>query len=114
MIKHKVWKPAVLPPRARTLSTKEVLKVRNDNSLKVRLTARGFMQRPNADYYETYSAVATHSTIRFVVALAAIFGLDLMTADKEQAYLQAVLVRSPANLLSRASMMIILKNLAAR
>lgn len=89
MIKHKVWKPAVLPPRSRTLSTKEVLKVRNDNSLKVRLTARGFMQRQNADYYETYSAVATHSTIRFVVALAAIFGLDLMTADVEQAYLQA-------------------------
>ena len=87
--KHKVWAPTWLPRGARTLDTKEVKKVRNDNSLKIRLTARGFMQRQNADYYETYSAVATPATIRLIVVIAASFGLELMTADVEQAYLQA-------------------------
>ena len=66
-------------------------KVRNDNSLKVRVVAKGFLQRQYLDFFETYSAVASISTIRLVVALAASFGLQLMVADVEQAYLQSSL-----------------------
>lgn len=89
MLKHQVWEPSILPAGKRKISTKEVLKVRNDNSLKVRVTARGFQQRQNVDYFETYSAVASPASIRTVVTIGASFGLPLQTADAEQAYLQA-------------------------
>lgn len=89
MLKHRVWEPSILPAGKRKISTKEVLKVRNDNSLKVRVTARGFQQRQNVDYFETYSAVASPASIRTVVTIGASFGLPLQTADAEQAYLQA-------------------------
>jgi len=89
LLKRKVVDPAILPKGARLLRVKEVYKVRGDNSLKVRVVAQGFLQRPGLDFFETYSAVASISTIRTVVALAASFGLELMTADVEQAYLQA-------------------------
>lgn len=89
MTRNEVWEPSNLPRGTRTLDTKEVLKARSDNSLKVRLTARGFMQQQNVNFIETYSAVATPASIRIVVAIAASFGLPLNTADVEQAYLQA-------------------------
>ena len=66
-----------------------VLKVRNDNTVKARLTARGFLQRAHIDFFETYAPVATPMSIRTVVALAASFGVPLHTADAESAHLQA-------------------------
>ena len=89
LLEKQVVEPAKLPPGARKLGVKEVLKVRGDNSPKVRLVAQGFRQLPNTDYFETYSPVASISTIRMVVAIAASFGLTLKTADVKQAYLQA-------------------------
>ena len=71
------------------LDTKEVLKVRNDNSVKCLLTARGFMQRENIDFFGTYSPVAAPATIRIVASIAASFGVKLKTADCASAYLQA-------------------------
>jgi hypothetical protein len=57
--------------------------------VKCRLTARGFLQRENIDYYGTYSPVATPATIRVIACLAASFGVSLKTADCASAYLQA-------------------------
>ena len=94
LVDNGVFVPARLPRSARGLSpplldTKEVLKVRNDQSVKCRLTARGFMQRGNIDFFETYSPVATPATIRIVASIAASFGAKLKTADCASAYLQA-------------------------
>ena len=94
LVEMGVFEPAVLPAprrgsRVPLLDTKEVLKVRNDDSVKCRLTARGFLQRENIDYYGTYSPVTTPASIRIVVCLAATFGAPLKTADAASAYLQA-------------------------
>ena len=92
LLDNGVFEPATLPRRRERvplLDTKEVLKVRNDNSVKCRLTARGFLQRENIDYYGTYSPVTTPASIRIVVCLAAVFGSPLKTADCASAYLQA-------------------------
>lgn len=53
LIENGVFEPAVRPrgkSRVPLLDTKEVLKVRNDNSVKCRLTAHSFLQRENIDY----------------------------------------------------------------
>jgi len=94
LVENGVFEPARRPRSTRGLSpplldTKEVLKVRNDNSVKCRLTARGFMQRENIDFFGTYSPVAAPATIRIVACIAASFGVKLKTADCASAYLQA-------------------------
>jgi len=91
LLAHSVFAFAVRPKGAPLLDTKMVLKVRNNNTLKARLTARGFLQRALIDYFETYAPVATPMSIRTVVALGASFGTPLHTADAESAYLQAAI-----------------------
>ena len=77
------------PPGHIILDTKIVTKVRNNNTIKARCTARGFLQRYGKDFYETYSAVARHETILLMVAIAASFGLPLTVADAFMAFVQA-------------------------
>ena len=82
-----VWKRPGHPHRI--LATKTVHRVKPDNSLRSRVTVKGFLQMARRDFFATYAAVASPAAIRFVVAFAASFGVDLQTADFESAYLQA-------------------------
>ena len=77
------------PPNKVLLDTKMVLKVRNNNTIKARCTARGFLQRYGSDFFQTFAAVSRHETILFVICLAASFGLQLEVADAAMAFIQA-------------------------
>lgn len=84
---HPVWKRP--GPRHRILATKTVHRVKPDQSLRSRVTVKGFLQLARKNYFATYAAVASPAAIRLVVAFAASFGVELQTADFESAYLQA-------------------------
>ena len=88
-VNQKVLKLGFCPKGTRKLDFKAVKKVRNDNSLKVRLTVRGFKQTKNVNYFNKYSPVVSPSVIREVIATAAAQGLPLWAADVKQAFLQA-------------------------
>ena len=85
-----------LPPGARLLDTKFVFKMKLDangkiDRAKVRLVARGFMQREGIDYYETFASVFSYKTFRVLLALAAHHDLEINMWDVETAYLYAPL-----------------------
>ena len=48
--------------------------VKQDNTLKARPVARGFLQREGINYFQTYSPVIRTATSRLLIQIAAITG----------------------------------------
>ena len=66
------------------------VKVKRDEvTFKARLVAQGFSQVEGKDYNETYSPVAKATSMRTVIALATILGLELHQVDFSTAYINA-------------------------
>lgn len=51
------------------------------------MVVRGFTQRKDIDYHETFSPVVRYSSIRYLLALAVKFGLNVTQMDVETAFL---------------------------
>ena len=80
-----------LPPGQKAIGSKWVFKIKHnaDGSIerfKARLVAKGFSQRPGQDYFETFASTMRHTTIRTVLALAAIDDLELRSVDISHAF----------------------------
>jgi hypothetical protein len=58
---------------------------------KSRLVAKGYSQRPGFDFKETFAPTVHYSTIRIVLALAALEDLELRSIDISHAYLNGTL-----------------------
>nr|KAJ0225526.1 hypothetical protein LSAT_V11C100011700 [Lactuca sativa] len=56
-------------------------------SIKARLVSQGFRQKEGIDFFDTYSPVARISTIRLLLALAAIHNLVIHQMDVKTAFL---------------------------
>jgi hypothetical protein len=88
------WKVVKLPPGKRAIGSRWFLKVKYnaDGSLdryKARLVAKGYSQRPGFDFKETFAPTVRYSTIRIILALAALEDLELHSVDISHAYLNA-------------------------
>ena len=79
---------------ANICGTKWVDKVKPDGSLEGRLVVQGFTQVWLKDYHDTFSAVATLTTFRIMINLAAILGWEIYTIDVSQAYTQGKLMQT--------------------
>jgi hypothetical protein len=80
IMQNKVWKLADLPPGCKPLGCKWIFKrkMKVDGTIdkyKARLVIQGFRQKEGIDYFDTYAPVARISTIRLLLALAAIHNL---------------------------------------
>lgn len=89
--KH-TWEIADLPTNCKALKTKWIFKkkLKSDGTIdkfKARLVVVGFSQRKDVDYFETYSPVAKISTIRALIALAAVHNLLIHQMDVKTAFL---------------------------
>jgi len=58
---------------------------------KSRLVAKGYSQHPGFDFKETVAPTVRYSTIRIVLALAALEDLELRSIDISHAYLNGTL-----------------------
>ena len=90
------WEVVKLPPGKRAIGSRWFLKVKHnaDGSLdryKARLVAKGYSQCPGFDYKETFAPTVRYSTIRIVLALAALEDLELCSVDISHAYLNGTL-----------------------
>jgi len=99
-IKRKVWKKYLrseLPDGKRPLGTKWVFKKKNeqDNSIryKSRLVIKGFTQIPGVDFTQSFSPVATETTVRVTIAVQLYYserkGWICEVVDIEAAFLNA-------------------------
>ena len=85
-----------LPPGRKAIDTRHVFRRKTtlDGLIakrKVRLTPKGFQQRPGVDYDETFAPTVHHNTMRVFLSIAAADDLELRQMDVETAFLHAPL-----------------------
>lgn len=90
---NSTWELVDLPKDRKPLGNKWVFKAKRDSSgnvirHKARLVVQGFLQRKGIDYEETYAPVIRYNSIRFLLALAVKFDLDLIQMDAVTAFIQ--------------------------
>nr|GEZ63956.1 zinc finger, CCHC-type [Tanacetum cinerariifolium] len=86
------WELTDLPRGCKALGCKWILKrkMKVDGSIdkyKARLVIQGFRQKEEIDFFDTYALVARISTIRLLLALAAIHDLVIHQMDVKTAFL---------------------------
>ena len=89
-------KPMPLPEGAMPLNSRWVFKRKRDQygnviKYKARLTPQGCYQHFGVDYADTYAPVARMCTLRYVLALACLVGLQTSSCDFTNAFLNAEL-----------------------
>ena len=94
MEKMGTWEktPVDLPPGRNVVDCRFVFAIKRDEKGKIikykaRLVARGFTQEFGVDYSDTFAPVVRMDTIRAVLAIAAIFNLEMRQFDVKSAYL---------------------------
>nr|GEY03635.1 zinc finger, CCHC-type [Tanacetum cinerariifolium] len=92
IMQNDTWKLTDLPPGCKALGCKWILKRKmkvngSIDKYKSRLVIQGFRQKEGIDFFDTYAPVARISTIRLLLALAAIYDLVIHQMDVKTAFL---------------------------
>lgn len=96
LYKNNTWTVVNRPNDVNIVSCKWVFTIKNNelgepSRYKARLVARGFTQKYQQDYDETFAPVARISTFRFILAFANQFDLQVHHMDVKTAFLNGVL-----------------------
>ncbi|XP_077222219.1 uncharacterized protein LOC143856067 [Tasmannia lanceolata] len=96
LMSNQTWKLVYLPLGFKTIGCKWVLrrKLRPDGTIdkyKARLIAKGFRQKENIHFFDTYSPVTRITSIRVLIAVAAIHNLVIHQMDVKTAFLNGSL-----------------------
>eukprot|EP00253_Pinus_taeda_P027941 PITA_27941 len=90
--KNSTWDLVELPKGRKTVGCKWVFKLKRgvndmEDRYKARLVAKGFSQKAGIDFHEIFSPVVKIVSIRIVLALVALFDLELQQLDVKTAFL---------------------------
>jgi hypothetical protein len=86
IMENKTWK--VVPNTGqKTIKCRWVFTRKSDGRFKARIVAKGFTQVYGVDYTETFAPVVKWATIRLLLLIAALFGLELVQMDVVTAFL---------------------------
>ena len=89
---YKTWTLVERPPNVNVVGSRWTFRIKRDNlgntdRFKARFVAQGFSQVPGLDFNETYSPTIRLTSIRFILALACKYDLELRHIDVKGAYL---------------------------
>ena len=97
LLKNKTWDLVPSSPSQNLIGCKWIFRTKYnpDGSIarhKARLVTKGFHQRPDLDYTESFSPVVKPAIVRIVLSLAIIYGWSLRQIDINNAFLQGSLM----------------------
>ena len=85
--KTHTWLLTELPEGRKALSNRWVFRIKDDGKMKARLVARGYDQQQGTDYFETFSPVVRHASIRLLLSFAVKDYKHVRTFDIRTAFL---------------------------
>ena len=92
ILSNKTWEIVDIPPGIKPIGCKWIFKkkMKADGSIdkyKARLVAKGYRQKEGVDFFDTYSPVTRITSIRMLIAIASIYGLEIHQMDVKTAFL---------------------------
>ncbi|KAK9161372.1 hypothetical protein Syun_007713 [Stephania yunnanensis] len=92
LYKNNTWELVQLPKGRKAIGCRWVYKIKKDpegniERFKARLVVKGYAQKPGIDFDEVFSPVVRLTTIRVVLAIAAVLDLELEQLDVKTAFL---------------------------
>ena len=92
ILQNHTWELVDLPPGSKTLGSRWIFKkkMKGDGTVdkyKARLVIQGHRQKEGLDYFDTYSPVTRITSIRTVLAVAALRNLEVHQMDVKTAFL---------------------------
>jgi len=96
ILQNHTWELVDLPKGSKPLGYKWIFKkkLKVDGSIdkyKARLVIKGFRQKQDLDYFDTYSPVTRITSIRMLIAIASILNLEIHQMDVKTAFLNGEL-----------------------
>ncbi|KAJ9561120.1 hypothetical protein OSB04_006280 [Centaurea solstitialis] len=96
ILQNHTWELVDLPPGCKPLGYRWIFKkkMKTDGTIdkyKARLVIKGYRQKEGLDYFDTYSPVTRITSIRLVLAIAAIRNLQIHQMDVKTAFLNGEL-----------------------
>ncbi|XP_070029916.1 uncharacterized protein [Nicotiana sylvestris] len=96
ILDNHTWELVDLPPGNNPLGSKWIFKrkIKADGTIdkyKARLVIKGYRQKEGLDYFDTYPPVTRITSIRVLVALAAVYDLEIHQIDVKIAFLNGKL-----------------------
>ena len=96
ILQNHTWELVDLPKGSKPLGYKWIFKkkLKADGSIdkyKARLVIKGFRQKQDLDYFDTYSQVTRITSIRMLIAIASILNLEIHQMDVKTAFLNGEL-----------------------
>jgi hypothetical protein len=86
-----------LPPNRKTLRCRWIFKEKVDKTKKSRTVVRGYEQEPGVDYVESFSPLATNTTIKVVLATALEYGEKFNDWKIEMVDVEAAFLNAPVD-----------------
>ena len=96
ILSNNTWELTDLPPGNKPLGSKWIFKrkMKPDGTIdkyKARLVVKGYKQKQGLDYFDTYSPVTRITSIRMLIALAAVHDLKIHLRDVKIVFLNGEL-----------------------
>ena len=93
MKNNNIWDLVKLPKGVKPISCKWIVKTKKDSKDNVKiykayLVAKGFTQKEDIDFKETFFLVSMKDSFRIIIALVAHFNLELHQIDIKTAFSQ--------------------------